>query len=136
MHNQQVYAKNLNIERADVEFLNDHSTVVIDGYKVEGPGILVKSINNAFTKMNLFNAAWWGNKIPDNALFESHDSKLALTGGNIFCYPSDEKYCLAFRIHKNTDRKYIYLKECSEELEGLDALGRSWGCLIKKVNLE
>lgn len=136
VHNQQVYAKNLNIERADVEFLNDHSTVVIDGYKVEGPGILVKSINNAFTKMNLFNAAWWGNKIPDNALFESHDSKLVLTGGNIFCYPSDEKYCMAFRIHKNTDRKYIYLKECSEELEGLDALGRSWGCLIKKVNLE
>jgi len=136
VHGQNVYAKNLNIERADVELINDNSKVIVDGYKVEGPGILVKSINNAYTRFNLFNAAWWGNKIEDNCLFESHDSRLELIGGNIFCYPDEEKYCLAFKIYKNTKEKRAYLKECSEELEGLDALRRPWGRLIKRIDLE
>lgn len=136
VHGQNVYAKNLNIERADVELINDNSKVIVDGYKVEGPGILVNSKNNAYTRFNLFNAAWWGNKIEDNCLFESHDSRLELIGGNIFCYPDKEKYCLAFRIYKKAKEKRIYLKECSAKLNGLDSLGRSWGCLMKRITLE
>ena len=120
-----MYAKNLNIERADVELINDNSKVIVDGYKVEGPGVLVKSINNAYTRLNLFNAAWWGNKIEENALF-----------GNIFCYPDEEKYCLAFRVYRKTKEERKYIKECSEKLEGLDALRRPWGCLIKRIDLE
>ena len=38
LHGQRVFARNLNIEWADIELLNDNSEVVIDGYKVEGPG--------------------------------------------------------------------------------------------------
>ena len=113
-----------------------HSQILVDGYKVEGPGVLVKSVNQAYTRLNLFNAAWWGNQIEENALFESHDSKLALRGGNIFCYPAEEKYCLAFRTYRQANETRTYLKECSEELSGLDALNRPWGCLIKDAAVE
>lgn len=133
---QKVYGKNLNIERADIELLNDNSDVIVDGYKVEGPGTLIKSVNNGKTQLNLFNAAWWGNKIPDNSLFELHDSVIKLYGGNVFCYPDDEKYCLTFFIHKNgKDAERIYLSNCSEELCGLDALNRPWGRIISDISL-
>lgn len=136
VHGQTVYARNLNIERADVELFNDHSRIFVEGYKVEGPGVLVKSVNQAHTRLKLFNAAWWGNRIEENALFESHDSKLDLTGGNIFCYPDEEKYSLAFRTYRQAKEERIGIKECSETLEGLDALGRPWGCLIGNLVLE
>ena len=132
-HGQKVYAKNLNIERADVEMLNDNSQIIVDGYKVEGPGVLVKSVNNGYTKLNLFNAAWWGNKIPENALFESHDSKIDITGGHIFCYPEEREYCLTLREFKNDIEERTYLEGCSEEIKDSDSLGRSWGRLIKNV---
>ncbi len=133
VHGQRVYGKNLNIERADIEFLNDNSKVCIDGYKVEGPGTLIKSVNNGKTCLNLFNAAWWGNKIPDHALFRLHDSQIKLVGGHVFCYPNDENLCLALRIFDNENEKRITLKNVSDKLTGKDALNRDWGCLIKKV---
>lgn len=135
VHNQKVFCRNLNLERADIELLNDGSDVFIDGYKVEGPGTLVKSINNGKTVLNLFNAAWWGNQIPEHALFESHNSQMRLIGGNPFCCPNDETYALALRIFNGREEKRCYLSECSEPLAGLDALGRSWGYLIKDLTV-
>ena len=136
VHGQKVYCRNLNLERADIELLNDGSEVFVDGYKVEGPGTLVKSINNGKTTLNLFNAAWWGNKIPEHSLFESHDSQMRLIGGNPFCCPEDETYTLALRVFTAGEEKRCYLKECSQPLEGLDALGRSWGHLITDVTID
>lgn len=135
VHDQKVYARNLNVERADIEILNDNSEIIVDGFKVEGPGELVKSINGGKTRLNLFNAAWWGNKIPDNALFESHDSYMTLIGGNVFCFPDDDHLCLTIRNLKNGIEEKTLLKDCSDALTGLDALGRSWGCLIKNVEV-
>lgn len=132
LHDQNVYAKNLNIERADIELLNDHSELIIDGYKVEGPGVLVKNRNGGKTQLNLFNAAWWGNRIENNALFDFDKGVLMATGGNIFCYPQEERFCLA--IHKETQR--TYLKDCSVELTGQDALHRDWGRLIKNLEIK
>ncbi len=129
-HGQKVYCKNLNIERADIELLNDNSEVVIDGYKTEGPGILVKAVNGGKTQLNLFNAAWWGNKLPENAIFECRDSDLQVTGGNVFCYPDDDDFCLAFLIHKAGGEERHYLRRCSTKLSGKDALNRSWGRLL------
>lgn len=132
LHDQKVYAKNLNIERADIELLNDHSELIIDGYKVEGPGVLVKNRNGGKTQLNLFNAAWWGNRIEDNALFDFDKGVLMATGGNVFCYPQEERFCLA--IYKETQR--TYLKDCSVKLTGQDALHRDWGRLIKNLEIK
>lgn len=51
LHGQTVYAKNLNPERADVEVLNDHSTLLVYGLKTEGPGTMLKTINNGLSEI-------------------------------------------------------------------------------------
>lgn len=132
-HGQKVYASNLNIERADIELLNDASDVYIDGYKVEGPGVLVRTINGGKTQINILNAAWWGNKIKENGLFEIVDSEIDVTAGHVFCYPSDEEYCLALTLNRNGNITQKTLSECSIALEGFDALGRQWGRLIENI---
>ena len=136
VHGQKVYARNLNLERADVELLNDGSEVYIDGYKVEGPGTLIKSINNGKTVLNLFNAAWWGNKIPEHAMFESYNSKMKLIGGNPFCCSDNENYSMVANIQNGNIQKCIYLSDCSKKLSGFDALNRSWGYLIKNLTID
>ena len=129
LHGQKAYGRNLNIERADVELWNDNSTLVLDGYKVEGPGVLVKSTGNANTKLNLFNAAWWGNSIEDNALFSVYGGEVDLAGGLVFCFPENDKYCVTI-LDRRAEEKRAYLKEVSVELDGKDALNRSWGRMI------
>lgn len=133
LHGQRVFARNLNIERADIELLNDNSEVVIDGYKVEGPGKLVSSLKGGKTQLNLFNAAWWGNKIEENCLFDIENSSALLIGGYVFCYPDQEEYSTTLRV-KNEGQEYTAsIEKCSKELSGKDALGRSWGRLIDKI---
>ncbi|MBQ3489150.1 MAG: hypothetical protein IJA86_00990, partial [Clostridia bacterium] len=105
LHSQKAYGRNLNIERGEVELLNDASELMIDGYKVEGPGELVKTVNGGKTQLNLFNAAWWGNKIEDNAIFEIHNSEIDVTGGNIFCYPENDRYCTAFLVDNDKNKR-------------------------------
>ncbi len=130
-HNQEVYARNLNIERADIELLNDNSKLLIDGYKVEGPGVLVKTVNGGKTQINLFNAAWWGNKIRENALFEISDSKMRVCGGHIFCYSEDKEYRLAV----SSESEKTYLDDCSKVLPGRDSLGRETGRIIENIKI-
>ena len=122
----------MNIERGEIELLNDASELLIDGYKVEGPGELVKTVNGGKTQLNLFNAAWGGNKIEDHVIFEIHNGEIDITGGNIFCYPENDRYCTALLVDNDKNER-ISLKECSIELSGLDALGRSWGRLIENI---
>ncbi len=133
LHNQRAFGRNLNIERGDIELLNDNSLLVIDGYKIEGPGKLVKAINGGKTQFNLFNAAWWGNKIKENCLFDIENSSALLIGGNIFCYPEQEELCRALWV-KNDGTEYIKsIENSSSLLSGKDALGRSWGGLIERI---
>ena len=135
LHGQKAYASNLNIERADVELLNDASELVVDGYKVEGPGVLVKTVNGGKTQLNLFNAAWWGNGIKENGLFDVSNSDLDVTGGNVFCYPGDDEYCLTFRVKNGAKEEKTTLRKCSKKLLGVDALNREWGRLIENVTI-
>ncbi len=133
LHNQKAYGRNLNIERGETELLNDNSELLVDGYKVEGPGKLVKAVNGSKTQFNLYNAAWWGNRFKENCMFDIENSEVMLTGGNIFCYPEEKELCTAFKV-KNGEKEYVTdLFECSEELYGKDALGRDWGRIIKKA---
>ncbi len=133
LHNQKAYGRNLNIERPDVTMLNDHSLCLIDGYKTEGPGKLLKAVNGGKTQFNLFNSAWWGNKIKENCMFDMDHSNAKLTGGNIFCYPEEKEYRMAVNRHTEGADEKLYLDECSIELTGYDALGRHWGRLIKEI---
>lgn len=133
LHGQKAYASNLNIERADLELLNDGGDLIIDGYKAEGPGMLVKTANGGKTQLNLFNAAWWGNKIPGNGLFEVIDSEIDVAGGNVFCYPKEEHYCLAVNVKNDGKEEKTTLRQCSKKLDGVDALGRDLGRLIENI---
>jgi len=133
LHGQTVYAKNLNIERADLDLLNDSSELIIDGYKTEGPGKMIKAINRGKTQLNLFNSAWWGNKISENELFEICDSPMILTGGNVFCYPDEEELSMALRVSKDNETYRKNINEIGKKLSGKDSLGRSWGILIENI---
>ncbi len=133
VHNQRVIGKNLNIERGEIELLNDNSEISVDGYKVEGPGMLVKTINSGKTQLNLFNAAWWGNKIEENSLFMVRDSSIDVTGGNVFCYDPEEKYQLALDVENGDFKQKSIIDNCAKELTGKDALGRSASRLIENI---
>lgn len=133
LHGQEVYARNLNIERADVELLCDSSTLVIDGYKVEGPGTLISAIGGSSVKINLFNAAWWGNKLKDNAMLISTDSQICASGGLVHSFPEDESLSLAVidRTGEIESRQTIISESIA--LKGKNSLGRSVGRLLKRL---
>ena len=83
-HGQRVLAYNLNPERADVEVLNDGSELVAYGFKVEGPGTAVKTVNGGVTEIYGFSAGI-GNAKAENALiYDDAISKTTLHGGIAF----------------------------------------------------
>ena len=83
-HGQKVLAYNLNPERADVEVLNDGSDLMIYGFKVEGPGTAVKTVNCGVTEIYGFSAGI-GNAKAENALiYDDTTSKTTLYGGIAF----------------------------------------------------
>lgn len=110
-HNQKVYANNLNIERGDIELLNDHSEIYIDGYKTEGPGCALKSINGGKTQINVCNNGLWCNSLEDNPLFDINDSELEVSAVFPFgFYPDKRECCVAF----NTDGEKTNLLDIGE----------------------
>lgn len=92
-HNQKVYAKNLNIERGDIELLNDNSEIYIDGYKTEGPGCALKSINGGKTQINLCNNGLWCNSLEDNPLFDIRQSEFQVSAVFLFGFHPDKREC-------------------------------------------
>lgn len=96
-HNQTVYANNLNIERADIELLNDNSDIHIDGYKVEGGGIALKSINGGKTQINVCNLGLWNNRLEENSMFDITKSEIEMSGVYAFGFADKEKYCTALK---------------------------------------
>ena len=97
---------------------------------------MIRAIGGSEVQVNNFNSAWWGNKIPENEIFEAEHSKMRLVGGNIFCFNNvpDLRTLLRVTNGENTDRHdLVYL---SSELSGEDALGRSWGRLIEKIEVK
>ncbi len=118
LHNQQAYGRNLNIERGEVELFNDNSTLVVDGYKVEGPGELLKSVNGGQTHINLATAAWWGNTLPDNVIFDMTDSHLTLVGGSIFKFNYEKALRVAVSIKKDGAVINTDLLDCSVVIDG------------------
>ncbi len=79
-HGQRVWAYNLNPERADVEVLNDGSSLTVFGLKVEGPGTAVRTVNGGQTRVFL-SSAGIGNPKAENALFYTDDTSDTLVFG-------------------------------------------------------
>ena len=95
-HSQNVVAYQFNPERADVEVLNDGSRLKLYGFKVEGPGTAVKTVNGGKNEIYGFSAGI-GNAKAENALFfDDATSETGLFGGIVFwgyqcVYEKEEK---------------------------------------------
>lgn len=99
-HSQKVYANNLNIERGQTELLNDNSEIYIDGYKTEGPGCMLKSINGGKTQINLCNSGIWCNTLEENSMFDISDSDIEVFNVHPFLFSSERKFLTAFNIDR------------------------------------
>lgn len=109
-HGQKVTAWNLNPERADVEVLNDNSDFVCYGFKVEGPGNAIKTINGGKTKVFVFSCGI-GDITAENPLFENKNSSVLLLGGKVFGVWDTLDYNLILESDYSGEIKRIYKKE-------------------------
>ncbi len=78
-HSQRVYGMQVNPERGQTELLNDGSELVIDAYKIEGPGVAVKTVNGGKTEIHICLAAI-GYVEADNAMYDTENGMLSLCG--------------------------------------------------------
>lgn len=109
-HGQKVVAWNLNPERADVEVLNDNSDFVCYGFKVEGPGTAIKTINGGKTRVFVFSCGI-GDITAENPLFENKDSSVLLLNGKVFGVWDTLDYNLILESNYGGDIKRIYKKD-------------------------
>lgn len=104
-HGQNVWAYNLNPERADVEVLNDGSKLTVFGLKVEGPGMAVKTVNDGVSDIFVSVAAI-GSPKADHALFYTDmKSKTNVFGGHAFSIGAEAE--LEYRCISQKGREFI-----------------------------
>lgn len=117
-HNQTVYGMQVNPERADIEMLNDNSDIMIDGYRVEGPGVAVKTVNGGKTRFNLCTCTI-GYNLATNALFETENANVIVNGMLIQDMPGGPKlrYNMIIDQTMNGDRKTLHSSEVKEQMD-------------------
>ena len=115
-HNQTVYGMQVNPERADVEMLNDNSEIMIDGYRVEGPGVAVKTINNGKTQLNICTCTI-GYNLAENALFETKDAQVIVRGNLVQNMPGSEKLKFNMIIDQkiNEAKRTLHFSEIKDQ---------------------
>lgn len=83
-HGQTVRGRSVNPERADLEVLNDASELVFYGFKTEGPGTMIRTVNGGKSELCVLNAGI-GHTGTKRALIETDGSPVDLyflrTGG-------------------------------------------------------
>ena len=109
-HGQTVTAFNLNPERADIEVLNDNSDLTVYGFKVEGPGTAIKTVNGGKTLAVVFSCGI-GDITAENALFENRDSDVYLLAGKIFGVSERLDYNLILESGHGGKIKRVYKRE-------------------------
>lgn len=118
-HGQKVWGYNVNPERADIEMLNDASTLNIFGLKIEGPGMAVKTVNGGQTNVFMFLAAI-GNPNAKHALFYTDIiSNTTVIGGNAYASVIKDHPENGFRIISKKGTESILrskIEPCSFDL--------------------
>ena len=109
-HSQTVLAFNLNPERADVEVLNDSSFITFYGFKVEGPGTAIKTVNGGKTAVFVFSCGI-GDITAKNALFHNESSDVYLFSGMVFGVTDQLDYNLILSSKKGGTLKRVYKSE-------------------------
>lgn len=100
-HGQQVIAYNLNPERANLEVFNDGSDINIYGFKTEGPGTAIKTVNGGITRV-FNNSSASGHPMSQYPLFsDDMSSKTIVIGGSAF----------GVRSEPQLEYRRIYAKE-------------------------
>ncbi len=114
-HNQKVYGMQVNPERANIEMLNDNSEIILDAYKIEGPGVAVKSINGGKTMINICLAAI-GYIYAENALYETKGGELCVNGMIIRDSPGWQKlrYKYLSDVESDGEVKRIFIEEVKD----------------------
>lgn len=105
-HGQKVYGRQINPERADIAMLNDNSEILLDGFRTEGQGTALKSINSGKTIINIFNAGL-GCKEAQNPVFDLYDSDFSIFGALIFGASKTSEYNKLIQDKKNNTSKLI-----------------------------
>lgn len=111
-HEQKVFARNINPERADLEILNDGGELVVLGIYVEGPGTVVKTVNGGKTEIMTFVAAA-GADNPDKPVLLNEDSDVSAVSGWIFGAP--RVYPTVVREIKNGETKDLTFEELPQK---------------------
>ncbi len=112
-HEQTVFGRVVNPERSDVAILNDASEIFLEGFRTEGPGTALKSINGGRTHISLFNAAI-GDKDAENPIIELIDSKISLFGGKALGIDSNHEYNILISDTKDSVTKTIKWDDAEE----------------------
>lgn len=122
-HGQTVYGMQVNPERADIEMLNDNSVILMDAYKVEGPGVAVKTINHGKTQLNICTCAIGYHKA-ENALFEVRDASLQMNGVLIQDMPGWGRLSYHFIIEQESDGKIkkTYVDDIEDKIDAISRI--------------
>ena len=93
--------------------MNDGSVLYLDGFKVEGPGTAMKTINGGRTVINVLSAGI-GNAKASNALIETKDAETLLTCGRIGSFGEKTMYQVVFEDNQNGRISRITSKELKD----------------------
>ena len=96
--------------RGDIEVLNDNSDFRCFGFKVEGPGTAIKTINNGKTEVFAFSCGI-GDSTAENPLFENKNSSVLLLNGKVFGVWDTLDYNLILESNYGGEIKRIYKKD-------------------------
>ena len=113
-HGQTVYGRQVNPERADIEVLNDNSQIMFDGFKVEGPGVAVKTVNCGRTQVNGA-CCGIGYKHATNGLWETEDSDVLLQGVFLRVFHERLDFNIVIKQTTNGVQKLVHKTELADK---------------------
>ena len=107
-HGQQVFGRNLNPERADLEIVNDGGEAVFLGIYVEGPGTLLQTLNGGKSEIYTFVAAA-GTDNPEKPVLLNENSNVSAVAG--FLYGAPRVYPVVVREIRGKMGAFFYFEE-------------------------
>jgi hypothetical protein len=109
---QQVWARQLNPERANPEVLNDDSSVWILGFKTESDGTSFKTINGGYTEVLGGVINCYGHKIPSNrSAIINQESNVSIIAASRGPQGPNRSFEIVVRETQNDITKYLMREE-------------------------